>query len=359
MTIRTRLTLSSVICIALALFLAAFLMLTAQQVREMTEKHRLGDKITNGASELQILTNDYLLHYTERAEMQWYQRHGSITKLLVVGEDPEEKLIFDSISRHHEQIKDIFTQLTASIKEGQQLGSEGTGLYEKQENRLVSQLLIESQMMVSDAYELQLLTQTKLDTFQRRGILSVIGFTSVMAAVIAAFSVLIRRSVLSPLGKLQAGTEKVGSGDLDYRLDIATRDEIGQLSRAFDHMTESLQTTTVSRDRLAEEIIERKLAEENFRNSLDNSPLGTRIVTEGGDLLYANQAMLNIYGYGSFEELKATPAKQRYTPESYTEHWERAEARKLGEPIPDDYEISIVRKDGVVRYLQVFRRQVI
>jgi len=264
MTIRTRLTLSAIICIGLALFLAAFLYLTAQQIRETTEKHEQINEITTGVFELQILTNDYLLYYEERAETQWYQRYDSLTECLalMVVKDPEEKLIYDSISRRHEDIKDIFTQLTVSIKEKQQLGSEESRLYEERENRLVEHLLIESQAKVSDAYELQLLAQTRLDAAQRRGILTVIGFMSAMTAVVAAVFLWIRRSVLSPLGKLQAGTDKIGSGDLDYRLGITTGDELGQLARAFDHMTERLQTTTVSRDRLAEEVKEHQQAEE-------------------------------------------------------------------------------------------------
>ncbi|GAG58908.1 unnamed protein product [marine sediment metagenome] len=75
-----------------------------------------------------------------------------------------------------------------------------------------------------------------------------------------------------------------------------------------------------------QDITERKWAEnalreseQNFRNSLDNSPLGIRIVTAEGELLYANQAILNIYGYSSIEELKATPIKERYTPESHAD----------------------------------------
>jgi len=266
MTIKTRLTLSAIICIGLAIFLTAFINLTAQQIREMTEKDRLAREATKGVSELQILTNDYLLYYGERAEIQWYQKHDSLTKLLVAGEDPEEKVIYDSINRRHELIRDIFTQLTASIKERQLLGTERTGLYEERENKLEGQLSIESQAMTSDAYKLQLLIQTKLDALQRRGILFVISFAIVMAAIVTTVSLWIRRSVLGTLGKLQAGIEIVGSSDLDYRLGFTTRDEIGQLARAFDHMTESLQTTTVSRDRLAEEVIERKQAEERVKH---------------------------------------------------------------------------------------------
>ncbi len=104
---------------------------------------------------------------------------------------------------------------------------------------------------------------------------------------------------------------------------------------------------------------ELKLAEKNFRNSLDNSPLGIRIVTAEGEPLYANQAILDIYGYSSIEELEAVPTKQRYTPESYAEHQERIKRRNLGKPVPPTYEISIVRKDGKIRHLSVSRKEVV
>ena len=74
------------------------------------------------------------------------------------------------------------------------------------------------------------------------------------------------------------------------------------------------------------DITERKRAEEalrqveeNFRRSLDESPLGVRIVTTEGETVYANRAILEIYGYDSIEELRTTPIKKRYTPESYAE----------------------------------------
>ncbi len=113
----------------------------------------------------------------------------------------------------------------------------------------------------------------------------------------------------------------------------------------------------IARRKLAEEVLQ--IAEQNFRNSLDSSPLGIRIITAEGELLYANQATLDIYGYSSVKELKAVPVIEHYTPESYARYQERKEKRKLGKPVPPDYEISIVRKDGEIRHLAVFRKEVL
>jgi PAS domain S-box-containing protein len=99
-------------------------------------------------------------------------------------------------------------------------------------------------------------------------------------------------------------------------------------------------------------------SEENFRHSLDESPLGVRISTIEGETLYANRAILNMYGYDSVEELKNISAKDRYTQESYAEFQARKEKRLMGEFGPSEYEVSIVRKNGDIRHLHVFRKEI-
>jgi len=49
--------------------------------------------------------------------------------------------------------------------------------------------------------------------------------------------------VSTPVSLLAQGMERVAGGDLDYHLDIRSRDEIGELARAFNAMTVDLKTT--------------------------------------------------------------------------------------------------------------------
>jgi len=101
------------------------------------------------------------------------------------------------------------------------------------------------------------------------------------------------------------------------------------------------------------------LEKDNFRHSLDDSPLGVRIATIEGNTLYANNTLLNFYGYDSLGELQKTPLKNRYTPESYVQAQKRKRQREHGDLSATGYEISIVRKDGEIRHLQVFRKEVL
>ena len=113
----------------------------------------------------------------------------------------------------------------------------------------------------------------------------------------------------------------------------------------------------ITERREAEESL--RLSEQNFRDSIENSPLGIRIADEDGKTLYANRALLDIWGYSSIEELEAVPRKQRYTPESYDEHRTRIDKRKRGERFSSDYELSIVCSDGQVRILSVSRGELL
>ena len=100
-------------------------------------------------------------------------------------------------------------------------------------------------------------------------------------------------------------------------------------------------------------------AEENYRRSLDESPLGIRIVSAKGETLYANQTILGIYGYDDIEELRSTPVERRYTPESYAEYRLRKKKRMNGANDPSEYEINIIRKTGEIRRLRVFRKEIL
>jgi len=112
----------------------------------------------------------------------------------------------------------------------------------------------------------------------------------------------------------------------------------------------------ITKHKRAEE--ELKKSEENFRRSLDDSPLGVRIVATKGETVYVNQAALDIYGYDSIDEMKRIPVKVRYTPQSYAEYKIRKKKREQGELAPSEYEISIVRKNGTVRHLLAFRKKI-
>ncbi|MEZ4754104.1 MAG: ATP-binding protein [Bdellovibrionota bacterium] len=102
--------------------------------------------------------------------------------------------------------------------------------------------------------------QTSLDKeleFYRdiRKTILVVGFLALLLALFIG-SVLIRRNIVKPIKELVIGTEQLGKGNLDYRIDLTTEDEFGTLSRSFNKMADDMiaqQTALIEARNEAEE----------------------------------------------------------------------------------------------------------
>lgn len=119
---------------------------------------------------------------------------------------------------------------------------------------------------------------------------------------------LMARSITKPIYSLKQGMQKVASGKLDIRLDMTSKDEIGEVAKAFDQMTASLAEVTASRDDLNHEISERRLVESLLRDSetrlrdlFDNASDLIQSVAPDGSILFVNQAWQKTLGYKDSE----------------------------------------------------------
>ncbi|MHC4113837.1 MAG: sensor histidine kinase [Planctomycetota bacterium] len=92
------------------------------------------------------------------------------------------------------------------------------------------------------------------------------AFCSILT-IICLISILISKVITGPIHRLHKGTEIIGQGDMEYKVGTNAKDEIGQLSRAFDQMTSDLKNTTTSIDNLNREIARREQTEKELEIS--------------------------------------------------------------------------------------------
>jgi len=103
-------------------------------------------------------------------------------------------------------------------------------------------------------------------------LLIVILWVTLLSIIFTALA--IAKSIADPIHQLHQGTEVIAKGNLDFRVGMNTKDEIGQLSRAFDAMTANLKRSTTSIESLNKEISERFRAErkiEEQAKALENA----------------------------------------------------------------------------------------
>ncbi len=80
--------------------------------------------------------------------------------------------------------------------------------------------------------------------------------------------IIISKRITAPLHELYEGAELIGKGNLNHKVGTNRRDEIGQLSRAFDKMAANLKTTMISVTRLNHEIEHRTEVEKKLKTAL-------------------------------------------------------------------------------------------
>ncbi|HEY9246451.1 MAG TPA: GAF domain-containing protein [Candidatus Methanoperedens sp.] len=60
--------------------------------------------------------------------------------------------------------------------------------------------------------------------------------------------------IIRPLRSVTAGAKAIGEGNLDYRIDITSSDEMGELARSFNNMASELRNKTISMRRKTQEL---------------------------------------------------------------------------------------------------------
>ena len=120
---------------------------------------------------------------------------------------------------------------------------------------------------------------------------------AVVAAMAVAFCVLalalvlffVRTLLLRPVMAIARATSLVASGDYGVEVPVPSRDELGELARAFNAMSEALSRTVVSRDRLEEALAV-------SRATLEASADGILVVDRNLRAITYNRRFVEMYG---------------------------------------------------------------
>lgn len=114
-----------------------------------------------------------------------------------------------------------------------------------------------------------------------------------IALCIGLIGIFIAWAITHPVRQMTSAVETIMQGDLNQTVMVHSRDDIGTLAKAFNLMTDRLNTT----------IKGLRASEERYRDIFENAVEGFFQSTFEGRFLNANPAMARILGYDSPEEL--------------------------------------------------------
>ncbi len=188
-----------------------------------------------------------------------------------------------------------------------------------------SRVLNTNWIVITELPQVEAYTSTRVTSlFLGGGLLLVTGIITILIFT------RLRDLVFDPLGKLRVGAERVGSGDLSYRLEPLDSHEFGQVANAFNQMAENLMQRELQlrsqsqelvdeirhrkeiaaelqllnlelEDRvhsrtneLVQEIAERKVVEDELRASLERIMLFNRVISAGTETMEPGKILENL-----------------------------------------------------------------
>jgi PAS domain S-box-containing protein len=133
---------------------------------------------------------------------------------------------------------------------------------------------------------------------------------AVSIAIGIVFAIILTKSITTPIAIMRSAMTEIGMGNLDTKIVVGTKDEIGELADAFNKMTTGLREVTASRDELDKEITERKRSEEAMHDSekrlkafLENSALIGWMKDEDGRHVFLSNNYQKVFDV-KFEDWK-------------------------------------------------------
>ena len=207
----------------------------------------IADEVTRGTYELNLLTYQHLEHRLPHTRQQWREKHAVLTHLLadVEFQSPGDLVALSQARALLLELNDLFTDLLAVQ---QQTSESPVTQTQELEDRLIEQLIAQSEALIQQTSALSRSTEAVRQRAQRNAYWLTIVFVSITAAGVGIALILVGGSITRPIRRLQQGAELLAQGKPNHKIGSPARDEIGELSRAFDSMAENLQHRAAERD---------------------------------------------------------------------------------------------------------------
>ena len=279
MKIKNQFIISIVIFAIVLLIISSSVIYTDAQVAQLSTQQDIAGDIQSRVSTLGSIANNYFLFQDNSQLAEWKTQIGEVsvdlTRLNSI--NPDQQTIISNITGDVDKLDVAFANIVSYLAIAPRNQSIRI-LPEFQGNW--SNLVEKNKELSSDSAQLSQLLRNQTGSLQWSNVLLISTLLGLFGAYFLINYLVTYHHTLKSISKLQDGIAIIGSGNLDYSIKTAKKDEIGELSSSFNQMTSHLKSITATKKELEKEIAERKKAEEALKESeqrlrfhTDNSPL--------------------------------------------------------------------------------------
>ncbi|MCR4328498.1 MAG: ATP-binding protein [Patescibacteria group bacterium] len=234
MSIKAKLLYIAVFSFLAIVVLGVLLFFSYQQFNEAIGRSSIANQIATGVYERRLILDEYLLDYGDVHRDEWLTKNNDLARLL---QSLSPKF---SEVRYKEVINNLLIKFAINRKVFLEL-SEVRGAENIKEEKLTSQLLFNTQEIISDTKKFAALSVEEARHSEETAVLLLGSFSVVLVLIIFGIIFVFWFSIVRPIIKFREGTEIISSGNFKHRVVVSSHDEIGQLAKSFNDMAGRLQ----------------------------------------------------------------------------------------------------------------------
>ncbi len=306
MKIRTQFILNAVIFGLIFVTIAALFIVTSDREVRAAQQEAIARRLEKEADNLSYLSSAFLLYQEEQQASRWDSEIAAFSGNLasLKPSNLEHRGIIDDIAANLRGLQTVFSDARGILETAPTAGPVALDTTFTQVTW--GRMQVQVRTMTIEAARLADALARQRDRLQLMNAILMFILLGVFGAFLATSYFLSYRRVLKSISDLQAGTNIIGSGDLDFRVEEKRADEVGQLSRAFNRMTASLKSVTASKAELEKEMAERKKTEEKlaYQVGLLSRVHDAVIATDANfRITYWNEVSEEMFGWTAEEAL--------------------------------------------------------
>ncbi|TGU74194.1 PAS domain S-box protein [Geomonas terrae] len=247
MTFARRLKVSAFLSLTLLLVVASLLAWTSRELNMAGEKHALADRIQSVVFQRATMRDEYFLYGVERARLQWFSLTEKTAHLVDVG----HREFGDNESR--EAMKRLTRDLAESQIISRRLAERMRGVpgvdpafvhHDEFAGRLYSQIMLKDSALQQEAVNLQKSARERFEQATQRMITLTLVLVFLMALGTIVNSVYLNAVLHRRMMAVKEAADQVAAGNLDHRIVAEGTDELAEMSRVFNSVTQQVQDYT-------------------------------------------------------------------------------------------------------------------
>ncbi len=308
MKIKTQFVICVVVFSIILVFIAASVALTEQQVSQLNTQEQTAGNIEQGASSLNSISIDYFLYQENLQLSRWQSSFSSLSTDLstLKPNTPTQQTLVTTVGGDMQRLNTTFSDVVTYLQSAPRNVSVRV---DPAFQIRWSSMAVQGQTLAFDSSQLSNSIDDQARQTNETNLILIVSLVAVFGALLATIYFMVFRGTLRSVGKLQNGINTIGSGNLDYTIEIKGKNEITVLSTAFNQMTNNLKNVTASKTELEKAQTLLKESEQRWETTL--ASIGDAVIATDvfGKIVFMNGIAEGLTGW-TLTEASLKPVKE-------------------------------------------------